>query len=50
MGLEADEAVHDVDAGLLELARPHDVRGLIEAGLHLDEREHLLAGLGSVDE
>jgi hypothetical protein len=31
--LEADEAVDDVDAGLLELARPRDVRLLVEARL-----------------
>ena len=50
MGLQPDQAVDDVHAGLLELARPHDVRGLVEARLHLDEREHLLARLGRVDE
>ncbi len=45
-----DEPVDDVHARLLELARPHDVGGLVEAGLDLDEGEHLLAGLGRVDE
>ena len=48
--LEPDEAVDDVHAGLLELARPDDVRRLVEARLDLDEREHLLARLGRVDE
>lgn len=50
VGLEPDEPVHDVHAGLLELARPRDVRLLVEAGLDLDEGEHLLARLGGVDE
>ena len=50
MGLQPDQAVDDVHAGLLELARPGDVRGLVEPGLDLDEGEHLLAGLGGVDE
>src|SRR6185369_2261727 len=48
--LEPDQAVDDVAAGLLELAGPLDVRALVEAGLDLDEDEHLLAGLGGVDE
>ena len=48
--LEPDDAVHDVAAGLLELARPPDVGLLVEAGLDLDEHQHLLAGLGSVDQ
>ncbi len=48
--LESDEAVHDVHARLLELARPDDVVGLVEARLHLDESENLLAGLCRVDE
>ena len=50
VGLQPDEAVDDVHAGLLELARPGDVRLLVEPRLDLDEREHLLAGLGRVDE
>ena len=50
VGLEADQAVHDVGAGLLELARPDDVRLLVEAGLDLDQDDDLLAPLGGPDE
>ena len=50
MGLEPDDAVDHVDAGVLELAGPADVGLLVEAGLDLDDGEHLLAGLGRVDE
>ena len=50
VGLQADDAVDDVDAGLLELAGPADVVDLVEAGLDLDDGEDLLAGLGGVDE
>ncbi|MEY9487737.1 hypothetical protein RKD26_003531 [Streptomyces calvus] len=50
MRLEADQAVDDVAAGLLQLARPLDVGVLVEAGLDLDQDEDLLAGLGGVDE
>ena len=39
-----------MDAGLLELARPDDVRGFVEARLHLHEGQHLLARFGRVDE
>ena len=48
--LEPDQAVDDVAAGLLELAGPADVGLLVEAGLDLDDHQHLLAGLGGVDE
>ena len=48
--LEPDEAVHDVRAGLLQLARPDDVRLLVEAGLDLDEDHDLLALFGRADE
>ena len=48
--LQPDDAVDDVDAGVLELAGPRDVVLLVEAGLDLDDREHLLARLGGVDE
>ena len=48
--LESDDAVDDVAAGLLELARPPDVGLLVEAGLDLDQHQHLLAGLGGVDQ
>ena len=50
MRLEADQAVDDMGAGALELARPDDVRLLVEAGLDLDEDDDLLAPLGGPDE
>ena len=48
--LEPDDAVDDVDARVLELAGPRDVGLLVEAGLDLHQGQHLLAGLGGVDE
>ena len=48
--LEADDAVDHVHAGLLELAGPGDVVLLVEPRLDLDQRQHLLAGLGGVDQ
>ena len=42
--LEPDDAVHDVDARLLERSRPVDVRLLVDARGELDERDDLLAG------
>ena len=48
--LEPDQAVDDVGAGALQLARPDDVRLLVEAGLDLDEDDDLLAALGGADE
>ena len=50
MGLEADQAVHDMRAGALQFARPDDVGLLVEAGLDLDQDHDLLATLGSTDE
>ena len=50
VGLQADQAVDHVAAGVLELAGPADVGLLVEAGLDLDDHQHLLAGLGGVDE
>ncbi|MDQ0991688.1 hypothetical protein QFZ74_002916 [Streptomyces sp. V3I7] len=50
VGLQTDEAVHDMAAGLLQLARPLDVGVFVEAGLDLDQDEDLLAGLGGLDE
>lgn len=50
MGLQAHQAVDDVAAGLLQLAGPLDVGGLVEAGLDLHQDEDLLAGLGRLDE
>jgi hypothetical protein len=43
MGFVADEAVDDVDAGFLHLARPVDVVGFVEAGFQFDERGDLFA-------
>ena len=48
--LQPDEAVHDVRARLLEHAGPFDVRLLVEARFQLDERDHLLARFGRLDE
>ena len=48
--LQPDDAVDDVAAVLLQPARPGDVGLLVEAGLDLDQDEHLLAGLGRVDQ
>ena len=48
--LEAHETVDDVDPGLLQLAGPLDIGLLVEARLDLDEREHLLAFAGGLDE
>ena len=50
VGLEPNEAVDDMGAGLLELAGPDDVRLLVEAGLDLDEHHDLLAALGGPDQ
>ena len=48
--LHVGEAVHDVDARLLQLARPFDVAPLVEARLQLDEADRLLPVLGAVDQ
>src|SRR4051794_36550490 len=48
--LQADHAVHDVAAGVLELTGPLDVRLLVEACLDLHQHQDLLAGLGRVDQ
>ena len=50
MGLQSDEAVHDVHAGALERLRPCDVGGLVEASLELDQHGNLHAPLGGADE
>ena len=50
VGLQLDEAVDDLDAGALEVARPFDVGLLVEARLQLDQRGHRLAGLGGFGE
>ena len=48
--LEPDQPVHDVGAGPFQLARPDDVRLLVEAGLDLDQDDDLLAALGGPDQ
>ena len=48
--LQPRVAVDDVHAGLLERARPGDVRALVEARLELDHADRLLAALGRADE
>src|SRR5690606_31860877 len=48
VGLELNEAVDDVDAGLLHLTRKIDVGRLVEPRLQLDDRSHRLAGVGSL--
>ncbi len=48
--LQAREAVDDVGAGALQGARPLDVALLVEAGLHLDQADGLLALLGGAHE
>ena len=45
MGLQFDEAVDDVDAGVFQIARPADVGGLVETRLQLHDRGDRLAGL-----
>ena len=50
VGLETEQAVHDVHVRLLQRARPADVRLLIAAGLDLDQRDHLFAALCGADE
>ncbi len=48
--LQLDEAVDDLHAGALQVARPADVGLLVEARLELDQRGHRLAGLGGLGE
>src|SRR3954464_14616675 len=48
--LERRVPVDDVDARLLQLARPLDVRALVEARLELHEADGLLAALGRPDQ
>ena len=45
VGLEAGEAIDDVDASLLQATRPGDVGLLVEAGPQLDDGRDLLAPL-----
>ena len=48
--LQPGQPVHDVCARLFQRARPADVAALVEAGLHLDHADRLLAALGGGDE
>jgi hypothetical protein len=50
VGLEPDDAIDHVYAGMLELAGPGDVGLLVEPRLELDHGEHLFAGLRGVDQ
>src|SRR5262247_581695 len=50
VGLQSDQAVDDVDAGLLQSLRPLDVRLFIEAGLEFDQHRDLFAVLGGFDQ
>ncbi len=50
VGLQPDQPVDDVAARLLQLAGPADVGLLVEPGLDLDDHQHLLAGLGGIDQ
>ena len=46
VGLEVEKAKHHVHAGPLHLPGPADVVGLVEPGLELHQRRHMLARLG----
>ncbi len=48
--LEFDEAVHHLDAGTLEIARPFDIGRLVETRLELDKGGHRLAGVRRLDQ
>src|SRR5689334_15339839 len=50
VGLELDEAVDDLHAGALEIARPFDVGSLVEAGLEFHQRGDGLARLRRLDQ
>ena len=50
MRLQRRDPVDDVDARLLELLRPADVRALVEARLQLHQADRLLAALGRLDQ
>ncbi len=50
VGLQPDDAVHDMHTGILETLRPLDVAFLVETGLQLDQGYHLLAPLRGIDE
>ena len=46
MGLESDDAVEDLHAGVFHAARPADVGGFVEAGHELDDEGGFLGGGG----
>jgi len=50
VGFEADEAVDDVDAGLLHLFGPGNIVGFIKAGLEFDQHGDLFFVMGGGDE
>ena len=50
VSLEPNNAVNNVNAGLLELASPGDVGLLVEASLDLNQRQDLLASLSRIDQ
>ncbi len=50
VGLELDEAIDHLHAGALQIARPFDVGGLVEAGLQLHQRGDRLAGFRRLDQ
>ena len=49
VGLEAEDAVEDLDAGVFEVARPADVGGFVEAGHEFNDDSHVLV-LRGIDE
>ena len=50
VGLEFDEAEHDLHAGALEIARPADIGLFVEARLELDQRGHRFTGFRRLDQ
>ena len=50
MGLQPEQAIDHVTAVLLEPAGPGDVGLLVKASLDLNQGQHLLAGLGRLDQ
>ena len=48
--LQPEDAVADVDAGLFQLSREADVRGLVEARFELDHDGDLLAVARGIDQ
>ncbi len=46
MGLQPDQAVEDLHAGFLQIARPANIGSLVEAGLDLDHDGHFFFGGG----